>query len=276
MPELPEVEIVTRHLRAFVAGRTIAHARLLRERLSPSPPEEFSRALAGGSIRLIHRRGKNILVDLDNGVTLLTHLRMSGRFMLLGEDEVEPRFTHAVFHLDDASKLIFHDQRHFGLMKVIPTHDLFRDRALSSLAPEPFSDNFSAAYLHSTLKRSSRDIKSVLLDQTRVCGVGNIYASEALFLAAIHPAMRSNRITRPRAARLHAAILSVLSATIEIGETITPDASDIGGNIYGNASDAEWHVYGREGHACPVCASVIKRIKQAGRSTFFCPKCQRR
>jgi len=276
MPELPEVEIVTRHLRALVAGKTIAQAHLLRERLSPSTPDEFARALAGGSIRLIHRRGKNILFDLDNGVTLLTHLRMSGRFMLVPDEADEPRFTHAVFRFDDRSKLLFHDQRHFGLMKVISTADLFLDRSLSSLAPEPFSDDFSPAYLHSTLKRSGRDIKSVLLDQTRVCGVGNIYASEALFLAGIHPAICANRITRPRAARLYDAIVRVLSATIEIGETITPDPMDIGGNIYGNASEAEWHVYGREGRTCPNCSTDILRIKQAGRSTFLCRNCQRR
>ena len=276
MPELPEVEIVTRHLRELVAGRTIAVARLLRDRLSPSPADEFAAMLSGGAIRLIHRRGKNILFDLDSGLTLLTHLRMSGRFMLLAEEDDEPRFTHAVFSLDDGSKLVFHDQRHFGLMKVIPTDDLFLDRALSCLAPEPFSDDFSPAYLYSTLKRTARDIKGVLLDQTRVCGVGNIYASEALFLAGIHPAMRANRITRPRAARLHEAILRVLSATIEIGDKITPDPLDIGGNIYGNASDAEWHVYGREGETCPNCSSEIFRIKQGGRSTFLCRKCQRR
>ncbi|HSI88830.1 MAG TPA: zinc finger domain-containing protein, partial [Pyrinomonadaceae bacterium] len=177
---------------------------------------------------------------------------------------------------DDGSKLLFHDQRHFGLMKLIPTADLVLDESLSALAPEPFGDDFSPAYLHSTLKRSARDIKSILLDQTRVCGVGNIYASEALFLAGIHPSMRSNRITRPRAARLYDAILRVLSATIEIGEGITPDPLDIGGNIYGNASEAEWHVYGREGMVCPNCSSQIFRIKQAGRSTFLCRKCQRR
>src|SRR5690606_15113120 len=209
-------------------------------------PEEFHRGLAGAKINFIHRRGKNILADLSNGNTLLTHLRMSGRFILLDEEADEPKFTHAAFHFSDGTKLLFQDQRHFGLMKILSTDSLFDDRSLAALAPEPFSDEFSTAYLFAALKRSSRDIKTVLLDQTRVCGVGNIYASEALHIAGIHPAMPANRISRPRAARLHDAILRVLAATIAIGEGIAPDPANIGGNIYGEASDGDWLVYGRE------------------------------
>ena len=276
MPELPEVEIVTRHLHSLVAGRTIANARLLRERLSPTSPEEFHLQLAGSAINFIHRRGKNILADLSNGNTLLTHLRMSGRFILLDEEADEPKFTHAAFHFSDGTKLLFQDQRHFGLMKVLATDTLFEDRSLAALAPEPFSVEFSPAYLFAALKRSSRDIKTVLLDQTRVCGVGNIYASEALHIAGIHPAMPANRISRPRAARLHDAILRVLAATIAIGEGIAPDPANIGGNIYGEASDGDWLVYGRESDPCTACEQPVLRIKQAGRSTFFCRRCQRR
>ncbi len=276
MPELPEVEIVTRHLHSLVAGRSVTNARLLREKLSPASPEEFHRGLAGAKINFIHRRGKNILADLSNGRTLLTHLRMSGRFILLDEEAEEPKFTHAAFHFSDGTKLLFQDQRHFGLMKIIATESLFDDRSLASLAPEPFSDEFSPAYLFTALKRSSRDIKTVLLDQTRVCGVGNIYASEALHIAGIHPEMRADRISRPRAARLHDAIRRVLAATIAIGEAITPDPSNIGGNIYGEAADGDWLVYSREGRPCPACGEPIRRMKQAGRSTFFCRRCQRR
>src|SRR5690606_24195926 len=203
--------LASRRRHCVLAGRTITDARLLRKHHAPSAPDEFQRQLASAAINFVHRRGKNILADLSNGHTLLTHLRMSGRFILLDEEADEPKFTHAALHFSDGTKLLFQDQRNFGLIKILSIDSLFDDRSLAALAPEPFSDEFSPAYLFAALKRSSRDIKTVLLDQTRVCGVGNIYASEALHIAGIHPAMPANRISRPRAARLHDAILQVLA-----------------------------------------------------------------
>lgn len=277
MPELPEVEIVVRGLNKLVSGRTISDAELRRKRLAPDiSPRSFSARLRGAAIRFIHRRGKHILFDLDNQRTLLTHLRMSGRFMLLNGEHDDPKFAHAVFHFSGGERLVFHDQRHFGLMKVLETPRLHEVSELSKLAPEPLSEEFGDRYFQIALRGSKRPVKLLLLDQTKVCGLGNIYAAEALFLSGIDPRLSANKISARRAALLRRSIVSVLSETLELGSHVVPDRMDIGGNIYGPGSDAHWRVYGREGLPCPACESPIKRITQGGRSTFLCRKCQHR
>jgi formamidopyrimidine-DNA glycosylase len=276
MPELPEVEIVARALQKAVGGRLIRSAELLRPRLAPgSTPARFAAHLRECRINHVHRRGKNILFDLDNGRTLLTHLRMSGRFMLLSPDDDDPKFTHALFHLDQDSRLVFEDQRHFGLMKVIKTSDLAGDASIANLAPEPFSDEFSADYLAAVLSGSARSLKEFLLDQTKVCGLGNIYAAEAMFHAGLSPRRRAKNVPGKRVERLFESIRNVLSEALAVGEMKTPDPVNIGEGVYGNGITAEWVVYEREGRPCAHCDSVIKRIRQGARSTYYCPSCQR-
>jgi len=277
MPELPEVEIVVQCLNKVVRGRHIDRAELRRKLLAPDmSPRVFASRLRDTAINFVHRRGKHILFDLDNGRTLITHLRMSGRFMLLNSDDVDPKFSHAAFHLSGGDRLVFQDTRHFGLMKVVNTSQLFQAKELSKLAPEPFSEDFNDDQFYGTLQTSKREIKLVLLDQTKVCGVGNIYASEALFLAGIDPRTAANRVSKKRAAALRTAVVNVLSETIELGKNIPLDRSNIGGNIYGAESDGDWRIYGREKQPCVNCGEVVKRLVQGGRSTFFCRKCQRR
>lgn len=195
--------------------------------------------------------------------------------MLLDEEAAEPKFTHAVFHLDDETKLVFQDQRHFGLMKIVTSGDLSNLKELSKLAPEPFSDEFSPDYLRFCLQRSRRSLKETLLDQTRVCGLGNIYASEAMFVARADPRMSADSLSAIKTKRLHSAIRDVLTETVELGKTIAIDRDNIGGNIYGNGSEQIWRVYGRQGEPCSKCGRPIRRIVQAGRSTFYCAYCQR-
>src|SRR5688500_4646682 len=155
MPELPEVEYVARLLDERVSGRRIRSAELRRARLAPlSPPDDFAARLEHSAVNFVHRRGKNILFDLDNGRTLLAHLRMSGRFLLLGGKLDDPKFTHAVFHFHDGMRLAFDDQRHFGLMKVIETAEINLDRSLAALAPEPVSHKFAVFYLRYRLVAS--------------------------------------------------------------------------------------------------------------------------
>ncbi len=275
MPELPEVEHVAQALQGLIAGRRIESAELRRARLAPdTKPSKFAAELAGTGINFIHRRGKHILIDLENGRTLIVHLRMSGRFMLLTPDHEDPRFTHAVFHFSDQNRLVFQDQRHFGLMKIVETSELFEARELAKLAPEPFSAEFSPDYLRTTLKATNRVLKEVLLDQTRVCGVGNIYASEALFLAGISPRRRGKNVPGSRIEPLFTSIRNVLSEAMAAQNTIIPDPVVIGEGVYG-VVDARWRVYDREGEPCPNCATPIRRIRQGARSTYFCSKCQR-
>jgi formamidopyrimidine-DNA glycosylase len=277
MPELPEVEIVVRCLNRLLPGRTIVSAELRRPRLAPEiTARSFASRLRNCRISSVQRRGKFILFDLDNERTLITHLRMSGRFMLLDQEQEDPKFAHAVFHLDDDERLVFRDQRHFGLMKVVDTKRLFETKDLAKLAPEPFSDEFSVEYLTRNLKKSKRNVKQFLLDQTKVCGVGNIYASEAMFIASINPNKLGYQISRPKVAALHTAIREVMKETLELGTRMRIDRENIGGNIYGAGAAPEWRVYDREGEPCQRCDRTIIRLAQGGRSTYFCRSCQRK
>lgn len=276
MPELPEVETVARDLGGRIEGLKIEHAELRRERLAPDiSPTLFSERLRGSTVLRVHRRGKHILIDLDNSRTLLTHLRMSGRFMLLTADDLDPKFAHAVLHFPDGRRLIFDDQRHFGLMKIVDTDKTAETKEIAKLAPEPFSDEFSSAYLADRVRASGRSIKEILLDQTKVCGVGNIYASEALFRSGINPKKRGFNISKVRCWELHRNIRSVLKEAIELAASIPSHPKFVGEGVYGKDSIARWRIYDREGQACDVCGESIRRIAQAGRSTYYCVRCQR-
>jgi formamidopyrimidine-DNA glycosylase len=276
MPELPEVELVARALERLVGGRVVTWAKLLRPGLAPeNTPREFARLLRGARVERVGRRGKHILAELDNGHVLITHLRMTGRFLLLPARGALPKHTHALFHLDEGRRLVFTDQRHFGLMKVVPAARLAEARELRDLAPEPFSDEFTADQLAGVLQSTRRVLKDVLLDQTKVTGLGNIYAAEALFLARLDPFAPANALTRRGVARLHRAILDVLGEAIAHGSTMNVDPEDIEGSYYGGGWGGRWLVYDRAGEPCHTCGTSVGRVSHAGRSTYFCPRCQR-
>lgn len=276
MPELPEVETISRALDRLIKGRKIVRAKLKRARLAPdTTPQKFARALANARINFIHRRGKHILLDLDNRKTLIVHLRMSGRFSLLETDDEDPKFTHAVLYLDADQRLVFDDQRHFGLMKIVRTADLPDTNELKKLAPEPFSDDFSLDYLVSVAKRSNRSLKELLLDQTKVNGLGNIYASEAMFAAGIRPTKKANTLTKISVLRLYDSIRTVLDEAISYSDKIKIDPRDLEGSYFSANDTSGWFVYDREGEPCRKCSTVISRLKQAGRSTYYCRLCQR-
>ena len=276
MPELPEVELVTRSLDQLVKDRKIIAAELLRERLAPeNPPEEFAEKLKNATINFVHRRGKHILFDLDNANTLITHLRMSGRFQLLPIERELPKFTHAVFYFADETRLIFSDQRHFGLMKIVETANLKEAKELKKLAPEPFSGDFNAKYLRDVLKTSKKSLKEFLLDQTKVLGLGNIYAAEAMFLARINPQTPADEVSARKANVLFEKIRDVLNESISQGSTLNVDPENIDGSYYGGGYENHWRVYDRENEPCVNCEKPIARLKQGGRSTYFCPRCQR-
>ncbi len=276
MPELPEVELVAKSLDKLVAGRKILIAELLRERLAPdTSPPEFADKLNDSKIVRVHRRGKHVLIEFDNGKTLIVHLRMSGRFLLLPIERDLPKFTHAVFYFEDETRLIFSDQRHFGFMKIVETEKLYEAKEIKKLAPEPFGKDFSPAYFRRILKTSTKSLKEFLLDQTKVTGLGNIYAAEALFLARIHPQTSANEVSAVKANRLHKFIIKVLSDSIAHGSTLKVDPENIDGSYYGGGYENHWLVYNREDEPCANCQTPIKRLKQAGRSSYFCPKCQK-
>ena len=277
MPELPEVELVARALDRIIRDRRIVAAELLRARLAPdSSPRQFASLLRGSSVEAVGRRGKHILVRLDNERVLITHLRMTGRFLYLPVEAPLPKHTHAIFYLDNERRLVFTDQRHFGLMKIVAASELDEAKELRFLAPEPFSEEFTIDYLHAALSRSRRTLKETLLDQKRVLGLGNIYAAEVMYLARINPFTVAAELTKRRVPRLHRAILDVLSESLSHGSTMNVDPENIDGSYYGGSYEGHWRVYDREGEPCPTCKAFIRRISHAGRSTFFCPRCQRR
>jgi len=276
MPELPEVEHVVRALRANITGRQILSAQLKLARIVPElSPSSFNRKLRGARIDGVGRRGKYILINLDNRKVLLTHLRMTGKFVSLSVDQSLPPHAHVIFYLDDERRLVFCDMRQFGRMLIVSTAKLNETRQIAELAPEPLSDEFSVDYLREILKNSKRPIKHLLLDQTKVLGLGNIYAAETLFLARINPFAIPARLSKQRVTNLHAAIRKILAEAIEGGSTLRIDLED-GGSSYIGSSERFWRVYEREGEPCVGCGTRIKRVTQAGRSTYYCPTCQRR
>jgi formamidopyrimidine-DNA glycosylase len=276
MPELPEVELVAKSLDKLVSARKIIVAELLRERLAPfNSPEEFAEKLKDSTITRVHRRGKHILFELDNGHTLIAHLRMSGRFMLLPFERENPKYTHAAFYFPDETRLVFQDQRHFGFMKIVETANLYEAKELKKLAPEPFSEDFSPKYFREILKTSKKSLKEFLLDQTKILGLGNIYASEAMFLARVNPQIPANEVSAKKVNVLFEKIRDVLAESIAHGSTLNVNPENIDASYYGGGYELSWRVYDREKNPCVNCETEIERLKQAGRSTYFCPKCQK-
>ena len=276
MPELPEVELISRSLDSIVNGRIILSAKLLRARLAPAtPPRSFAQKLRNTTINFVHRRGKHILFDLSGGKTLIVHLRMSGRFTILPSEAENPKFTHAVFQFAGEDRLVFDDKRHFGLMKIVRTSDLNDTKELKKLAPEPLSEEFSVEYLQRVLKSSKRSLKELLIDQTKVCGLGNIYACEAMFMAGVDPRKPACKLSKPQVTRLHSATRAVLEEAVSYAANRKIDPENLEGNYFSGRDDPRWLVYDREGEPCRDCKSPIIRLKQGGRSTYFCHRCQR-
>jgi formamidopyrimidine-DNA glycosylase len=282
MPELPEVEVLARHLRPLIRGKTIRGVNVRRAKvLAPTSPQKFRRTLLGAKFTGLSRRGKYLLFQLrapgrKGPVTLLGHLGMTGRFFLARKNGRLPRHAAVMLALG-ANNLIYEDTRYFGRLTLDTS-------AVARLGPEPLNDEFKAVAFAQSLKRSRQAIKIKLLDQGLVAGIGNIYASEALFRARISPELAANKLTMAQVRRLRLAIRAVLAEAIECGSTVPlnfgGDKSD-GLFYFGRAPDApdfyeeRLRVYDREEQPCPNCRHPIKRITQAARSTFYCPRCQR-
>ena len=277
MPELPEVEHVVRALRRAIVGRQIVASQIkLPKLITPLKPAQFSRTIKGVRIEAVNRRGKYILIELDSDRILAVHLRMTGKFLYLTGDDDLPKHSHAIFYLDNERRLVFRDQRQFGVMKLVARERLAQTKGIRELAPEPLSDDFSPAYLREIVARSRRSLKTLLLDQAKVLGLGNIYAAEALFRAGINPFKVGAQLSSPRVKRLHQAIREVLSDAITDSSTSRINLEHPNGFSYGEAFERFWQVYEREGEPCFKCGARIRRITHGGRSTYWCPRCQRR
>lgn len=275
MPELPEVETVRRDLEALTLTDEVTQVDILLERSIAHPdPSTFARMLVGGRFKAWNRRGKYLIASFVQGFHLGIHLRMTGQLLYLTTPAPPTPHTRVRFGLQGGKELRFQDQRTFGQLWAIPPGQDVPTviSALQRLGPEPFSPDFSPSRLAQALNTSHRAIKSALLDQHLVAGLGNIYADEALFLSRIHPLTACNRLRTEDIETLHAQILQVLTDGLDRRGTTWRhyrDAAGINGNYQGQA----W-VYGRRDLPCRRCQTPIERLKIAGRSAHFCPTCQ--
>ncbi len=271
MPELPEVETTRRGLLAAMEGVRIEHA-VVRERRMRQP---ISRALpacvAGLTVRALHRRAKYLLIDCGSG-TLIVHLGMSGRLWLVDSNTPPEKHDHFDLVLANGKTVRLRDPRRFGCVLWV-TDDVMQHKLLASLGPEPLSDDFTGAALYNALRKRGSAIKLVIMDSHVVVGVGNIYASEALFRAGISPRIAARRLTRARCDVLAGVIRETLSEAIIAGGSSIRDyvgSDGMTGNFQSNFA-----VYGRDGEPCHACGTTIKCLVQGQRSTFYCPTCQR-
>lgn len=295
MPELPEVETVRRGLQPAMQGAVIARVETRRPDLRFPLPEDFAARLTGRRVDSLDRRGKYLIARLSSGESLIMHLGMSGRFTVeaaaarrpggfaLAQD-CDPKHDHVVFHLEGAggansgqnrkgrARVTYNDPRRFGFMDIVAAGDLETCRHFKGMGPEPLGNGFSPAGLSAALKGKAAPIKAALLDQQIVAGLGNIYVCEALFRAGVSPRRKAGSVAGKRSARLHAEIVAVLKDAIEAGGSTLRDFAAADGAL--GYFQHRFDVYGREGEPCRRCAGPVRRLVQAGRSTFFCPSCQ--
>lgn len=271
MPELPEVETTKRGISAALVGHRVAKAAVRDRRLRWPIAANFESAVLGQTVRSVERRAKYILVGFDHG-SLILHLGMSGSLRLVRPGTPPRAHDHWDLELDSGWVLRFHDPRRFGSLHWTEgnpdAHPL-----LAKLAPEPLSDAFDATYLYRATRKRSVAIKQLLMNSSIVVGVGNIYASEALFHAGVAPRRKARRITQIEAAKLVSAVKQVLAAAIKIGGTTLRDYVDPEGSP--GYFRQKLYVYERAGSACRVCKSTVKQFVQGQRSTYWCSTCQR-
>ena len=286
MPELPEVETVRRGLAPILVGRRLRGVTIRRTDLRFPLPRDFARQVSGARVDAFERRAKYLIARLDNGAAWVTHLGMTGRFTArraaalerpLGEfyyaAPPDPVHTHVSFETDAGDVIEFNDARRFGYMDVIPLDGLFAHKWFAKLGPEPLGPGFDGAHLARALKNKAVSIKAALLDQTIVAGLGNIYVNEALFRAGIHPKRAAGRIGGGRLDRLAEAARAVLDEAIAAGGSTLRDYAAADGAR--GAFQQRFRVYDRAGLACVLCGGQIRRAVQSGRSSFYCPHCQR-
>ncbi len=271
MPELPEVETIRRGLAPLITGRCIARVLLRVPALRWPIPAELPSLLAGATILAVERRAKYLLLRFAHGCTIM-HLGMSGHLRLVAAGSEPMKHDHLDLEFTDGSCLRFHDPRRFGAVLWTST-DPFRHPLLAGIGPEPFANEVDGDYLYRLSRRRRGAVKLFIMDQGIMAGVGNIYASEALYRAGIHPALAAGRIGAVRYEKLTTAIRSVLGEAITAGGTTIRNFAQADGKPGYFALQLQ--VYGREGEVCPACARPIKAMRLGGRSTFFCTKCQK-
>ncbi|ULL14462.1 DNA-formamidopyrimidine glycosylase [Paenibacillus sp. H1-7] len=273
MPELPEVETVRRTLNQLVQGKTIESVSVHLRRIIQLPEEadEFRLLLEGQTIHSIERRGKFLLFKMDD-FTLVSHLRMEGRYGLYDKNDPLELHTHVVFHFSDGSELRYKDVRQFGTMHVFPKGRELEEKPLVKLGLEPLDESFTLEAFLAKLSGRTTKIKPLLLNQEYIVGLGNIYVDESLFLAGIHPERETSSLSSAELAALYEAIVKTLNEAVAVGGSSVKSYVNGQGEI--GMFQHQLKMYGRKGEACPDCGHEIEKTVVGGRGTHFCPNCQ--
>jgi formamidopyrimidine-DNA glycosylase len=278
MPELPEVETVRRGLDRHLVGRTVTRVEVGRERVvRRTSREELIAGLTGTTFVSAQRRGKYLLLPLDSGDVVMIHLRMSGQVLLAEGGAARPPHTHVVMHLDDGREAWFVDPRTFGEVVVYdPDRIEIELPGVAALGVDPIADEFPRSELRRIVRSTTKALKPLLLDQTIIAGIGNIYADETLHRARLRPDRAANSIDAAATWRLHSAIVDILTASIALGGSTLGDAQYVDLMGMSGSYQDDHRVYGRTGERCTTCGrGWIRRIVSGGRGTHFCPWCQR-
>jgi formamidopyrimidine-DNA glycosylase len=275
MPELPEVETIRRQLEPKLAGRTIADAEVLDALwCAPRPPVEIEGLLRGRRIESVGRRGKYLVLGLDGDRFLVMHLRMTGNLVFFDRDRIdEPPYLRVRLVLDGGERVLFTDLRRFGTGIVLEGRDELDEYLSSRLGPEPLDPSFTPEVLEERASGRKAPVKAFLLDQSRIAGIGNIYADEALFRARIHPLRPAGKLRRDELLRLRDAIVETLETGIESFGASIDRYRDANGERGGMQDRFLIHL--REGEPCPRCGRTVVKLRAAGRGTYICPNCQR-
>ncbi len=274
MPEMPEIETIRRSLEPHIKGCSIKSVEVLLPRQIKWPePEAFVARILQTKVDRLDRVGKYLLLQLDNNVSLIFHLRMTGQLVYVpAEGEDRSHHNRLILHLSDGARLIFSDTRTFGTLYAMEQEELWRIQGMAEMGPEPLSATFTAEYLAQAVAGRKTRIKSFLLDQRKIGGLGNIYVDEALFLAGIHPQRLAGSLKPGEIKKLHETVNKVIADGIADGGTTFRDYRD--GNGDRGSHQEHLYVYGRDGEPCRMCGTLLEKTKVGGRGTRFCPKCQ--
>ena len=272
MPELPEVETVRRTLEPLIKDKTIKNVTVWYPKIIMGDAEQVAKQLKGKKIITVDRYGKYLLIRLSDDLTLVSHLRMEGKYRLVTPDRPKQKHEHVQFEFTDGTALRYDDVRKFGRMHLVETGTERITTGIKHLGPEPNSSEFSINYFEKALAKKKKNIKNTLLDQSVVCGLGNIYVDEVLWLSKIHPLSSAQKIPREQVEILHDNINEIMQKAIKLRGTSVHTFLDAAGTS-GNYQN-ELKVYGHAGQPCVRCSTKLEKIKVNGRGTTFCPTCQ--
>ncbi|KRL04754.1 DNA-formamidopyrimidine glycosylase [Liquorilactobacillus oeni] len=273
MPELPEVETVRRGLEKLVCGERIENVKIIYSKTIIGNPDEFQKELCGHRLENVGRRGKYLLFNFDKGLSMVSHLRMEGKYFVESPELPIEKHTHIVFQLSNGQQLRYNDVRKFGRMRLIRTDELAGLPALMKLGPEPIVASFDKEEFFEKLKHKKKMIKPALLDQTLVAGLGNIYTDEVLWYSKINPQTPASHLDRQEVSLLHDEIIKELKRAIAAGGTTVFTYTDTFGHA--GSFQSQLHVYGKKGQPCERCGTLLEKIVVGQRGTTFCPACQK-